>query len=68
MTQLEENDEYKLLYEYGIIQFDYHFSDAETVVDISTYGNAGQYFDNTQNVQNSSDMNESLNKYLYYML
>ena len=47
MTQLEENDEYKLLYEYGIIQFDYHFSDAETVVDISTYGNAGQYFDNT---------------------
>lgn len=45
MTQLEENDDYKLLYEYGVIQFDYHFSDAETIVDISTYGNAGQYFE-----------------------
>ena len=48
MTQLEENDDYKLLYEYGVIQFDYHFSDAETIVDISTYGNAGQYFEINQ--------------------
>ena len=44
MTQLEENHEYKLLHEYGIIQYDYHFADDETVVNIKTYGNAGQYF------------------------
>ena len=44
MTQLEETDNYKLQQEYGIIQYDYHFANRETTVDISTYGNAGQYF------------------------
>lgn len=44
MTQLKENDKYKLSSEYGIIQYDYHFANSETVVDIITYGNAGQYF------------------------
>ena len=44
MTQLEENDNYKLQHEYGIIQYDYHFSTIETKVDITTYGNAGQYY------------------------
>ena len=48
MTQLEENDEYKLQSEYGIIQYDYHFADEETIVDIKTYGNAGQYFDKSK--------------------
>lgn len=44
MTQLKENNNYKLTHEYGIIQYDYHFSNKETIVDITTYGNAGQYF------------------------
>lgn len=44
MTQLEENDEYQPLYEYGIIQYDYQFSNDETIVNINTFGNAGQYF------------------------
>lgn len=44
MTQLEENNSYKLTHEYGIIQYNYHFTDEETIVNISTYGNAGQYF------------------------
>lgn len=47
MTQLKENDNYKLSSEYGIIQYDYHFANSETVVDIITYGNAGQYFSKT---------------------
>ena len=46
MTQLEENDNFKLQHEYGIIQYDYHFTTLETRVDITTYGNAGQYFVN----------------------
>ena len=44
MTQLEENDKYQLQHEYGVIQYDYHFADDETMVDIKTFGNAGQYF------------------------
>ena len=44
MTQLEENENYHLSHEYGIIQYDYHFSNDETIVSITTYGNAGQYF------------------------
>ena len=44
MTQLEENDEYQPLCEYGIIQYDYQFSNDETIVNINTFGNAGQYF------------------------
>ena len=44
MTQLKENDNCKLKSEYGIIQYNYHFANTETVVDIITYGNAGQYF------------------------
>lgn len=47
MTQLKENDNYKLRCEYGIIQYNYHFASSETVVDIITYGNAGQYFPKT---------------------
>lgn len=43
MTQLEEIEEYKLKHGYGIIQYDYHFGETETKVDISTYGNAAQY-------------------------
>lgn len=44
MTQLDENGDYKPSHDYGIIQYDYHFSPYETKVDIITYGNAGQYF------------------------
>ena len=44
MTQLEENENYKLQHEYGIIQYDYRFGNNETIVDIITYGNAAQYF------------------------
>ena len=44
MTQLDENESYSPTYDYGIIQYDYHFSHCETIVDIITYGNAGQYF------------------------
>lgn len=43
MTQLEETDDYKLLYEYGVIQYDYHFGSETTKVKITTYGNAGLY-------------------------
>ena len=44
MTQLEEVEDYHLDYEYGIIQYDYHFKKNEAFVDITTYGNAGQYY------------------------
>lgn len=44
MTQLKENKNYKLQHEYGIIQYDYHFTNNETIVNINTYGNAGPYF------------------------
>ena len=43
MTQLEETDDYKLLHEYGVIQYDYHFGSETTGVKITTYGNAGLY-------------------------
>lgn len=52
MTQLAEKGDYRLLHDYGIIQYDYHFSDNETIVNIFTYGNAGQYFIETDNRQN----------------
>lgn len=45
MTQLEEQGDYHLNYEYGIIQYDYYFKKNEAMVDIITYGNAGQYYD-----------------------
>ena len=44
MTQLEELGDYHLDYEYGIVQYDYHFKKNEAFVDITTYGNAGQYY------------------------
>jgi len=44
MTQLEEVGDYHLEYEYGIIQYDYHFKKNEAFVDITTYGNAEQYY------------------------
>ncbi|MBR3519763.1 MAG: hypothetical protein IKN77_06580 [Paludibacteraceae bacterium] len=44
MTQLEELGDYYLDYEYGIVQYDYHFKKNEAFVDITTYGNAGQYY------------------------
>lgn len=44
MTQLEELGDYHLDYEYGIVQYDYHFKKNEAIVDITTYGNAGQYY------------------------
>lgn len=44
MTQLDEINDYQLNSEYGIVQYDYHFKKNEAIVDIFTYGNAGQYF------------------------
>lgn len=52
MTQLDENGDYKNQYEYGIIQYNYHFANDETKVGIITYGNAGQYFAKTVKQQN----------------
>ncbi len=47
MTQLDENENYKLQHEYGIIQYNYQFENNETKVDIITYGNAGRYYSHT---------------------
>jgi beta-lactamase superfamily II metal-dependent hydrolase len=44
MTQLEENNNYQIQKKYGIIQYDYYFANENTKVDITTYGNASQYF------------------------
>ena len=56
MTQLEELGDYHLDYEYGIVQYDYHFIKNEAIVDITTYGNAGQYYmiSNRNNVDEAS--------------
>ncbi|MBE6325720.1 MAG: hypothetical protein E7077_01465 [Bacteroidales bacterium] len=43
MTQLNETKTYRLKYDYGIIQYDYHFSDFKINVDITTYANAQEY-------------------------
>lgn len=40
MTQLRNE---VLTYRYGVIRFDYAFTDDKIVVDINTYGNAGEY-------------------------
>lgn len=54
MTQLKESDKYSLIYEYGIIQYDYTFKDCEALVKITTYGNAGQFFSEATALSNSS--------------
>lgn len=46
MTQLEECGDYELQQEYGIVQYDYHFSEETTRVDVTTYGNAARYTPN----------------------
>lgn len=61
MTQLEEVKNCHLDYEYGIIQYDYHFKKNEAFVDITTYGNAGQYYrivpsSNKEDVAGKEDM------------
>lgn len=40
MTQLKNEN---LEFEYGVVEFDYCFSDEEIIVDIHTYGNAREY-------------------------
>lgn len=54
MTQLREEGEYTLDHDYGIIQYDYVFKGNEALIDIRTYGNAGQYFSKKQTLIDSS--------------
>lgn len=55
MTQLEECDGYQLQSDYGIIQYDYRFHEETSKVNITTYGNAGQYTPSLKRIPKDDD-------------
>lgn len=64
MTQLEEVGDYKVLHDYGVIQYDYKFGHEDIVTSVYTYGNAGQYFPTEETCSNNKDLpgKEGLNE------